>query len=375
MSSLEDAIRLQEKLAKQFSYLDRVNEVASIQSTAYFQVASVARNLGGALQPLADALQRQDEVIHSMNQYDFGVLSVAAEAANSIMHPIIANYESVSAAANLASIAASLPPINCQNEIAEAVSSFQDIFSSITSSLDVITPAISVIENLGNAMSALNFQTSDSLANIDWDSLSSEMQEDIRKMGEEECDEEFFQEYEAKWGEKGKQAIASLVKAIAIFVFSNFWGGYIGHCSEPIYKMMDEVFIYAEQSIESKVLGIASEDTEVTIWSSETQDFIEVSYSLDDTYYQGYMKKEDLENNTKKISDGVQIEQIVYINECTSIMAEYWDIDCAEAYVRLNEDTNTVTGFLIPNYDVISKMQDNDIATEIDQYYQKVLSN
>lgn len=224
MSSLEDAIRLQEKLAKQCSYLDKISEVTRLQSPAHFQTANVARNLAGALQPFVDELKRQDDVIQSMNQCDFGALFVAAEAAKSITYPIIENYESVSMAANLASVAATLPVLNYQDGMIEAVSTFQNIFSGISSSLDAMTPAISIIENLGNAMSALNFQMPDRLVNIDWDSLSSEMQEDIRKMGEDECDEKFYQEYEAKWGEKGKQVVASLVKWVLFFCdFQFLW--------------------------------------------------------------------------------------------------------------------------------------------------------
>lgn len=62
MSSLEDAIRLQQKLAKQFSYLDKISEVTRLQSSAYFQTVDVARNLGGALQPLINALDRKSVV-------------------------------------------------------------------------------------------------------------------------------------------------------------------------------------------------------------------------------------------------------------------------------------------------------------------------
>jgi hypothetical protein len=68
------------------------------------------------------------------------------------------------------------------------------------------------------------------------------------------------------------------------------------------------------------------------------------------------------------------IEEVVFVSYCTDLMASCWDIEPNVAYKKLSDDTNMVKSYLIPNYEVLSKLEDSEIALEIMRQYEKVTS-
>ena len=87
---------------------------------------------------------------------------------------------------------------------------------------------------------------------------------------------------------------------------------------------------------------------------------MEVSYKINDEIQQCYIQRELLNENAHKISDGIQIEEIVYVNWCVEVMAKNWDVEEAVAYDRICQDTETLEKFVLPNYEAFSTMVEED---------------
>ncbi len=54
-------------------------------------------------------------------------------------------------------------------------------------------------------------------------------------------------------------------------------------------------------------------------------------------------------------------------------MTEYWDLDIEEAYSKLHGETNAIEGFLIPNYEILSKLSEEDLIREIENYCKRTI--
>ena len=241
---------------------------------------------------------------------------------------------------------------------------------------DVVTPtipAISALENLNRVLPKFPMSGLDGALKT-WDDIPEELEEDIQDIIAGEFSDSDIEAYDKKWGERGIKALKTVIKVLLIFIIQNFFGGYIGHLSEPIYKVIDQIPTFFERALESKQSENIPSGTEITVWSDETQDFVEVSYKIDDEVQQCYIQREVLSENAHKISDGMQIEEIVYVNWCVEVMAKNWDVEEAVAYDRICQDTETLEKFILPNYEALSTMEEEDVFKEIEKFYQEQMN-
>lgn len=79
-------------------------------------------------------------------------------------------------------------------------------------------------------------------------------------------------------GNKKKSVIYRFLIWLFAFLLSNFFGGYVGHTAEPVYKMMDAVFSYAEESMSSITESVIIADRETILYDSGiTNDHMKIS--------------------------------------------------------------------------------------------------
>ena len=86
--------------------------------------------------------------------------------------------------------------------------------------------------------------------------------------------------------------------------------------------MLTPSFLHQTESIEETELTKIPANTEIHVWSEVTNNFVEITYQINETEYQGYITKEELENNTELVSGEVTYEQISFMNDVVEVLAE-----------------------------------------------------
>ena len=99
-----------------------------------------------------------------------------------------------------------------------------------------------------------------------------------------------------------------------------------------------------------------------------TNNFIEIPYKINDTEYQGYMKQEEFETNTEKISNEVELEHILFINDVTQLLSEKWNIQSEEVYSFLKDETDLLNEYLLKHYDVLKLLEEAELVENIEKY-------
>ena len=194
--------------------------------------------------------------------------------------------------------------------------------------------------------------------------LTEEMQEDILILTETEDKVGFLSAIFEKWGEKGKKLIIAFIKAIIIAFFS----GLFQKWCEPVYKVLTPSFLLQEENSDTQNRIEIPVDTEVHVWNDITNNFIEITYKIDNMEYQGYMEQREFESNTEKISDEMGLEHIIFINDVTQILSEKWDILPEQAYSFLKDDTDLLNAYLLKHYDVLELLDEAELIGNIEKY-------
>lgn len=202
---------------------------------------------------------------------------------------------------------------------------------------------------------------------ISEDNIDSSMEDEIVAIVSEENKEGLIQQFISRYGEKGKKVLIFLVK----WLIATFMGGLMTFYCEPVYKMMIPSALRQDQSVESTQIEEIPVNTEIHVWGDVTNNFIEISYSIDDKEYQGYISKEELENNSQKISNEVEWEHVVFINEVVQLLAEKWNLECDTVYKFLKDDTTILNDYILEHYDVLCFIDKEELVNVIEQYCDK----
>lgn len=196
------------------------------------------------------------------------------------------------------------------------------------------------------------------------DPFVDEIQEDILWLAETEDKVGFLNQFIAKWGEKGKAIIISVIKWTMI----TFIAGLLEHWYEPVYKVLTPSFLLQEENADTENRIEIPINTEIHVWNDITNNFIEITYELENKEYQGYMEQKEFEKNTEKISDEVELGHIVFVNNVTQLLAKEWNIQPEQAYSFLKDDTDLLNDYLLKHYDVLGLLDEVQLVDSIEQY-------
>lgn len=132
--------------------------------------------------------------------------------------------------------------------------------------------------------------------------------------------------------------------------------------------MIATTFLRQEESIEATELTEISRNTEIHVWNEVTNNFVEITYQLNGTEYQGYITKEELENNAELVSGEVIYEQISFMNDMVEILAEKWDADPESVYEFLNNETDLVNTYILKCYDALKHLDETELVRILEEY-------
>lgn len=374
MGYFDDSIRWQQQIADQMSGLKMSGVLDLVQNTAfmdnYKSIISATQGIRDTLEPLRHQFDYMKNLNLSLQSIESPLISnINMNAA------LTENYEKlVGTAQSIAEVAnITAPWIEEMQNISKNLPDVSLLEKLMRDVVTPIIPAMSALENLNRILPKFPMSGLDDALRT-WDDIPEELEEDIQDIIAGEFSDSDMEAYDKKWGERGIKALKTVIKVLLIFIIQNFFGGYIGHLSEPIYKVIDQIPTFFERALESKQTENIPSGTEITVWSDETQDFVEVSYKINDEIQQCYIQRELLNDNAHKISDGMQIEEIVYVNWCVEVMAKNWDVEEAVAYGRICQDTETLEKFILPNYEAFSTMEEEDVFKEIEEFYQEQMN-
>lgn len=219
--------------------------------------------------------------------------------------------------------------------------------------------------NLQHACKTLQVAEYSDLEEIAED-LYDEYSSDIEKVLNGELSEEEIVEKNKK--SEGK--FAKFIHWLIIFIFTTFISGYIEHLSEPVYELIDKVIVKEDIDDLSKEIGVPGEGTKFTIWAKK-DGYVEISYENANGCVLGFISEDDLNNKSQLVQDAIDEEQVIFVSRCMLLMSEYWNIDYDETYKRLNGDFSVIKEYIIPEYDSLAILTDEELVTNIDREYKK----
>lgn len=375
MGYFDDSIRWQQQIADQMSGLKMSGVLDLVQNTAfmdnYKSIISATQGIRDTLEPLRhqfDYMKNLDLLLPSIEP---PLTSNIKLNANILSDSMLGSYEMLAGTAQSIAKVANItaPWIEEMKNISENLPDMSLLEKLMRDVVTPTIPAMSALENLNRILLKFPMSGLDGALRT-WDDIPEELEEDIQEIIAGDFSDTDVENYSKRWAEKGIRAL----KTIVITLLINLFWGYIGHRAEPLYKVIDQIPTFFERALESKQTENIPSGTEITVWSDETQDFVEVSYKINDEIQQCYIQREVLNENTHKISDGMQIEEIVFVNWCVEVMAKNWDVEEAVAYDRIYQDTETLEKFILPNYEALSTMEEEDVFKEIEGFYQEQMN-
>lgn len=142
------------------------------------------------------------------------------------------------------------------------------------------------------------------------------------------------------------------------------------HLCEPAYKLIDKVVVKEDIDDLSKEIGLPAKGTKFTVWARK-DGYVEISYEDKNGSVQGYISEDDFNNKAELVQDALDEEKVIFISRCMLSMSEYWDVDSDETYKRLNEDFDIIKEYIIPEYDRLAELTDEELVLDIDREYKK----
>lgn len=345
----------------------------------YKNMAQTMKLYSEVFENMRPAIESFNEMSNSLNKYmvpilrtysqiDYNGISRIAESMRPILS-IYSNYDYMNTLAEAARTI-SISAATLAHQMSEMQVNIPDMshLNSMIKDLAPITQNYSSIAlNLQRALSEWKYEDLD-VYEHEFDDIPEELEEAVKAVCNGEATKEQVRKYGEKWQDKIKKIISTIFSYI---ILSLALPSLYDYAITPVYKSVKDIILYRDQgnkSVEEKIEA----DTELEVWSDDlNQDYIEISYCQDGETISGYIKKSDLDENTIKVSEGVNIDEVMFVSHCTSLMAEYWKMDESDAYKKLNEETDIIQGFVIRNYDALSKMDDKDIVAEILKEYDK----
>lgn len=375
MGYFDDSIRWQQQIADQMSGLKMSGVLDLVQNTAfmdnYKSIISATQGIRDTLEPLRHQFDYMKNLNLLLPSIEPPLTSNIKLNANILSDSMLGSYEMLAGTAQSIAKVANItaPWIEEMENISENLPDMSLLEKLMRDVVTPTIPAMSALENLNRILPKFPMSGLDGALRT-WDDIPEELEEDIQEIIAGDFSDTDVENYSKRWAEKGIRAL----KTIVITLLINLFWGYIGHRAEPLYKVIDQIPTFFERALESKQTENIPSGTEITVWSDETQDFVEVSYKINDEIQQCYIQREVLNENTHKISDGMQIEEIVFVNWCVEVMAKNWDVEEAVAYDRIYQDTETLEKFILPNYEALSTMEEEDVFKEIEGFYQEQMN-
>lgn len=365
MNELEKIIRKQQEVVDRlncsgvFSALKTLEESPALRALRQYERTIASLHEDGALRILREEAERTQRLLAPLNSY-------------------------TTAFGNLTSVMESYRGINELTCVSRQVAELIEPWSMSTKALQSITPAMESLAKLSSLTNRV-FEEPSLLTHLHevlesqidtslWDYYDS-----INEVGEN-FDEETVEEiseiiqspdiierikiFLREKGELGKQAIV----AIVVWITLEFLSGLLSYCSEPIYKVIATTFLRQEESIEATELTEIPRNTEIHVWNEVTNNFVEITYQLNGTEYQGYITKEELENNAELVSGEVTYEQISFMNDMVEILAEKWDADPESVYEFLNNETDLVNTYILKCYDALKHLDETELVRILEEH-------
>ena len=363
MSSMDEFIRTQNRIKEQFAV---PKAVSALTMDGGMQACTSAAKVAASIQvepaflDFAKELQKYKE----MHEYVYKSFSAVQQA----LSPVLEEYHKVSEVVSVArKVQESIQPITNYLKDIKPVLPDTKVLSQLAEIRSRILLEPSVLIGL---QEAIETQINTSLWEYETEQVefkepfTDEMQEDILLLAETEDKVGFLTQFLIKWGEKGRAIIVYVIKWIII----TFIAGLMEHWCEPVYKVLTPSFLLQEENEDTENKIEIPVNTEVHVWNDITNNFIEITYKIDDTEYQGYMKQGEFEANTEKISDEVELEHIIFINDVTQMLSEKWNIQPEQVYSFLKDDTDLLNDYLLKHYDVLELLNEAELIENIEKY-------
>lgn len=282
---------------------------------------------------------------------------------------VLENYNQLSAVTCVAKqLAETFQPLSAvstslvgMNAIANAISPISELSSMVIKNPSLLTCLHSALES---QIDTSLWDYWDSTEELSDDDIDEEISEELVAIVGEENKESLVKRFVAQHGEKGKKILVLVLK----WLVGIFLGGLLGSYFEPVYRILTPAFLRQEDSIECQQIEEIPVNTEIHVWGDITNNFIEISYSLDNKEYMGYISKEELENNSQKIANEIELEHICFINDVVEVLSENWNLDSETVYRFLKDDTNLLHEYLLEYYDGLCDMENEDLIKELEIY-------
>ena len=343
---------------------------ALVNNSSYQSIKNIAENSiafsfeNSSLSVLQKEIQQRQEIMDSC----FKGSTAALEA----ITPALESYNRIAELTCVSrEMAELLQPLSTNGFVLQNITPMTDALSQLGELSTLVMNKPSLLTHLHSALES-QIDTSlwdywDNAEAISDDDIDSVMGEELVEIVTEENKEGLIQQFVSRYGEKGKKLLVKLVK----WLIGIFMGELLTFYCEPIYKMMVPSVLLQEPSIESTQAGEIPADTEIHVWSDVANDYIEISYVIEEKEYQGYILKEEFDNKSQKISNEIKWEHVVFINDVVELLAEKWNIECETVYKFLNEDTMVMNDYIMEHYDVLCFIDKGEVVNLIEQYCKK----
>lgn len=332
--------------------------------------------------PALRALCQYERTIATL--HEDGALRILREEAERTQRLLAPLSSCTTAFRNLTSVMESYRGINELTCVSRQVADLIEPWSMSAKALQSITPAV---ENFVNFSSLTNrvFEEPSLLTHL-YEILESQIDtslwdyydsiDGVEEYIDEETVREFIEIIESpdiaerikvflrEKGEKGKEIFVKVVKWITLAFFS----GLLAYYSEPIYKVLTPSFLHQKDSVEETELTEIPTNTEIHVWNEVTNNFVEITYQLNGIEYQGYIKKEELENNAELVFGEVTYEQISFMNDMVEVLAERWNADPDSVYEFLNNETNLVNTYILKCYDALKYLNETELVRNLEEH-------
>ena len=363
MSSMEDFIQVQKRIKEQFTVPQAV--YALKMDGGMLAYANAART-AASIQIDPSLLSAMTELQKYKEQYESAYKSVAV--IQQTLNPVLEEYHRISEAVSVVrNVQESIQPITNYLKDIKPVLPDTRVFSQLEEirSRFVLQPLV-----LLELQEAIEAQINASLWEYETEQdelqkpISDEIKEDILLLPDEEDTAGWLERFLEKWGEKGKAIIVSVLKSLLATILA----GLITYWCEPVYKVVTPSFLLQEENADTENKIEIPVNTEVHVWNDITNNFIEITYNIEGREYQGYMEQDEFNANTEKISDEVELEHIVFINEATQVLAEKWNALPEQVYTFLKDDTDLINGYLLKHYDILVLLDNEEFVETFERH-------
>lgn len=351
-------------LIKCAGVLDGLNTL--VNNPSYQAIKTTADSFAASLEnsPLSviqrELQQKQDMWDSCLKGCAVGLQAVA---------PVLDNYNKVAELTIVSKkMAEILQPLSTSSIGLQDLTPMTSALSQLADLSNLVMNKPSLLTHLHSAI-ATQIDTSlwdywDSVEEISENDIEDAMSEEIVAIVSEDNKESLIEQFIVRYGERGKKILVSVLKWLIL----TFIGGLVTFCAEPVYKMIVPSVLRQEQSIDAIQTEEIPINTEIHVWGDVTNNFIEISYSIDDREYQGYISREELENNSQKISNEIDWKHVLFINEVVEVLAQNWNIDCETVYRFLKDDTCILNDYILEHYDVLCSIEKDDLVRALEQY-------